>query len=49
MAKLRLQTTHKQQVEDICKCSGGVQILNDGTVCIQLPKYLAVKLGFKGL
>jgi len=48
MAKIRIQTTHKQQVAEVLRCNGGVQILNDGTVCVMLPTSLARKLGFKG-
>ena len=47
MAKIKLWTTHKRQRELVLNCKGGVNIGNDGTINITLPKTLAIKLGFK--
>ena len=47
MAKIKIWTSHKSQRELVLNCVGGVQITNDGTINITLPKKLALKLGFK--
>jgi len=47
MAKIKLWTTDLRNREYVLDCKGGVQIGNDGTVNITLPKSLAIKLGYK--
>jgi len=46
MAILKIWTIHKSQREIVLGCTGGVQISNDGTVNITIPKKLALLLGF---
>ena len=44
MAKIKIWTTHKSQRVLVTDCLGGVQIANDGTINITLPKQLAEKM-----
>jgi len=49
MAKLKIWTTHNCQRDFVLSCNAGINISNDGTVNITIPKLLAYKLGFNNL
>lgn len=40
MAKIKAFDTHKGQARFICEFNAGVQILNDGTIHLRVPKNL---------
>ncbi len=46
MAKIKFWCTHKQARTFVLDCQASVQIDNNGTLNITIPKELALKLGF---